>query len=72
MRWVDYIIEAMVQLGGDAYYPELYEKVKEIHPGPLSSTWKATVRKTIENHSSDSDNYSDSHFGVNYSPVKLA
>ena len=60
-RWVDWIYEAMMNLGGSASYTELYEEIQKIHPGPLTKSWKATVRRTIETYSSDSDNYRENN-----------
>lgn len=59
--WLDWIVDAMTQLGGDATYEDLYHQIQLIHPGPLSKEWKASVRKTIENYSSDSDNFRETH-----------
>lgn len=55
--WREWIVEAMLVLGGSAVYDDLYHQIQLIHPGPLSKQWKATVRNTIETHSSDSDNF---------------
>lgn len=57
MQWVDYIIRAMQELGGYASYPQLYAKIEEIRRAPFTGQWQATVRRTIENHSSDSENF---------------
>lgn len=60
-RWLDWIVEAMRELDGKAYYPDLYKQIEKNHPGPLSREWKATVRRTVETYSSDSDNYKESN-----------
>ncbi|MEZ0247109.1 MAG: hypothetical protein ACAH09_10780 [Methylophilaceae bacterium] len=59
--WIDYIVDAMIALDGNAVYEDLYYKISLIHPGPLSKEWKATVRRTIETHSSDSDNFREGY-----------
>lgn len=56
--WCDWIVDAFRELGGTATYHQLYEKIRQIRPGPFTSEWKATVRRTIETYSSDSENYS--------------
>lgn len=58
--WVDIIVEAMKSLGGDTIYKELYPEIERIRKEkniPLTPEWKASVRRTIEDHSSDSDNF---------------
>lgn len=55
--WCDWIVQALTDLGGEATYDSLYQRLKEIRPGPFSPEWKATVRGTVECFSSDSDNY---------------
>ena len=59
-NWVDIIILAFENLGGKAKYKDLYleiERLAHLQKRLLTSQWKASVRKTIENHSSDSDNF---------------
>ncbi len=56
MRWIDYVVLAMQNLGGEASYTQLYAEVAKLREGNLAKTWKATVRKTVEDHSSDSGN----------------
>lgn len=59
--WLEWIVEAMTALGGSALYEDLYYRISIIHPGPLTRQWKATVRRTIECHSSDSDNFKENN-----------
>ncbi len=54
--WLDDIIQALTELGGTAHYKDLYKKIEEIRPS-LTPSWQASLRKVIENHSSDSDNF---------------
>jgi len=56
--WREWIVAAFRELGGSATYEQLYERIRLIRPGPFTSEWKATVRRTIETYSSDSENYS--------------
>jgi hypothetical protein len=56
-RWVDEIVSAFKALGGKAKYSELYEYIENTTSRDLPDTWDATVRYTIQLHSSDSDTY---------------
>lgn len=58
--WVNDIIEALNILGGDAKYNDIYQKTEKIrisknrsHPPSI----KATIRRTVEDHSSESANF---------------
>ena len=56
--WLNSIIEAFRNLGGEAKYEELYieiEKIRKSRGFELAASWKAIVRWTIEVHSSDSE-----------------
>lgn len=58
--WVDIIIKAFQNLGGEANYSELYPEIERLRIQEklsLTTQWKASVRRTIEDHSSDSANY---------------
>jgi hypothetical protein len=57
MSWVDYIVKAFHNLGGEASYDELYEELGRLKTRQLTTTQAATVRKEIERKSSDSANY---------------
>lgn len=62
-NWVDEIISAFRVLGGAARYDDLYEYIALTTTRDLTKQWKATVRRTIEDHSSDSKNFrSVDHF----------
>jgi hypothetical protein len=57
MTDLEVIVSILRQHGGQASYSEIYadyEKIREISLTPVK---KATIRKTIEMHSSDSANY---------------
>lgn len=62
--WLDWIVEAMTQLGGNAIYEDLYHQIQLIRPPLFTKQWKASVRKTIENNSSDSDNFGENNQDV--------
>jgi negative regulator of replication initiation len=60
IRWVDDVENALHQLGGSASLHTIYKKVKELRKvggRSLPQSLEATIRRTIEDHSSDSDNF---------------
>lgn len=60
VRWVDDVVLALQFLGGGGVLHEIYKKVEEIRTSTGRSVPKsleATIRRTIEDHSSDSDNF---------------
>ena len=60
MRWVDDIVTALKRLGGQASLDEIYRTTKSIRQGSgrsLPRTFEAVVRRTLEDHSSDSANH---------------
>jgi len=66
-KWIDDIVLAMENLGGQASYEQLYEEVKRTRRSALPKTWKAIVRNQVESYSSDSDNYVPSRQDLFYS-----
>ena len=52
--WVEDIVEYFRELGGQAHYSELYRQIEQNPRRPLGRSWQAVVRRTIEEHSSDS------------------
>lgn len=56
-KWTDDISSALIQLGGLSHYSDLYSKIEEIREGKLSENWRAVVRRTIQQHSSDSESF---------------
>ena len=59
-KWIESIIQAFENLGGEAEYNDLYDEIKRIRLSKginLTKAWTASVRRTIEDHSSDSDNF---------------
>jgi hypothetical protein len=60
IRWVDDVFAAIRRLGGSATLHSIYREVEVIRRTAGRSVPKsldATVRRTIEDHSSDSDNH---------------
>lgn len=53
MNWVDYVEQALTNLGGMATLSEIYAEVERIRSEPFAETWQATIRRTLQNHSSD-------------------
>lgn len=60
IRWVDDVLEAIRRLGGSATLHSIYKEVEMIRRTGGRSVPKsldATIRRTLEDHSSDSANY---------------
>lgn len=57
MRWKDEIVNALKALGGIASYHDIYNQIQLTTSRNLTSEWQATIRREIENHSSESNNY---------------
>lgn len=60
IRWIDDVVEAFRKLGGESDLAPIYKAVERIRSdrGEKSiKTVEATIRRTIEDHSSDSDNF---------------
>ena len=60
MRWIDDVLQAFDELGGEAPLHVLYDKVRTIRAAAgrtLPTTTDAIVRREVENHSSDSEAY---------------
>ncbi len=52
--WSEDIELALTNLGGIASLSDIYDEVKKVREGPYPESFKATIRGTIENNSSDS------------------
>lgn len=68
--WVDEVVSAINALGGVAHYSDIYAKIEKNTTRRLGKEWKAVVRRTIEEHSSDttckkSANFADLFFSAN-------
>ncbi len=60
IRWVDDVFEAIRRLGGSATLHSIYKEVEKIRRNAgrsVPKTLDATIRRTLEDHSSDSANY---------------
>lgn len=55
--WVEDIVQALKNLGGQASLGQIYIEVKKIRTETLSANWQASIRERIEAHSSDSHNF---------------
>jgi len=55
--WVEDIIQALINLGGQAPYSQIYEEVKRVRKGPFPTSWQFVIQGTIETHSSDSKKF---------------
>lgn len=60
MAWLDEVVEALKELGGTAHLKDIYAQVLKrgkMQQNIATSDWKATIRQTIEDHSSDSKSF---------------
>jgi len=68
IRWVDDIIAALRDLGGEATLADIYDAVRirrKTGGRSITREYKATIRRTLEDHSSDSANHrSDDLFAL--------
>ncbi len=55
--WLDDIVRAVENLDGKATLAQIYDELSLIRPNTLVGSWEATVRRTIETHSKDSQNF---------------
>lgn len=53
--WLDEVIDAFQELGGDAPNPVLHNKIQERNVMNFTKRWKGTVEKAITRNSSDSN-----------------
>ena len=56
-RWLDDVVDAFRELNGIATYSQLYPAVQRRRKGQLPPNWEASVRREVEQHSSDSQAY---------------
>jgi len=56
-KWIDEILEIYEEFGGIVHYDDVYRRVQERNNMDLAANpnWKAAVRRTVEQHSSDSE-----------------
>lgn len=57
MTQLEYIVQALRNLGGKGTYGEIYAEFERVSGIALTPGRKAGIRKNIEDHSSDSMNY---------------
>jgi Apea-like HEPN len=57
LSWKDEIVDALTALGGKASLSQLYSQIENHTHRTLAETWQATVRYTLQIHSSDTDSY---------------
>lgn len=53
--WKDEVVTALTELGGKAYLYEIYSYIEKHTNRDLSDRWRATVRYTLQLHSSDTE-----------------
>ena len=63
----DQIVQALESVGGVATLEEIYSLVGAVQTDGLSDGQKAGIRKTIEDHSSDSSNWNGTRPDMFYS-----
>ena len=57
--WVEDIVRAITNLGGQAPLTQIYEEVKRIRQGPLPKMWEHIIQDTIYQHSSDTQKFQE-------------
>jgi hypothetical protein len=60
VRWVDDVRSALVMLGGEGDLPDIYRLVRGIRERAsrtIATNFEATIRQTIQSHSSSSKNF---------------
>ena len=55
--WLDDIMIALRNLGGEAHLSKIYKEVSKVRKGKLNPTWESTIRRELETNSSDSESY---------------
>jgi len=58
--WVEDIVRAITNLGGQAPLTQIYDEVKRIRQGPLPKMWQHIIQDTIYQHSSDTQKFQGS------------
>lgn len=68
MTILEYIIQALTNLGGKAHYSDLYDEFERISGKRVDRIMKASIQSVIQRHSSDSTQYAgkkDIFYSVN-------
>jgi len=55
--WVEDIVRAITNYGGQATLTQIYDEVKRIRQGPLPKMWQHIIQDTIYQHSSDTQKF---------------
>ena len=57
MTYKEQIIQSLEQLNGHGYLSDIYRVFEELYTDSLPKSWKANIRATLEDFSSDSNRY---------------
>ena len=71
MRWINYIVQALENLDGEAKYQDIYEEVRKLKEKDrikLPTHWKAIIKGRIENHCEEVDGYIEGYPSLFYPP----
>ena len=55
--WTEEIVGALKVLNGEAHLSDIYEQIETTTLRELPKSWKATIRYTLQTHSSDTESY---------------
>jgi hypothetical protein len=55
--WKDEVRNALEALGGEAHLSEIYDHIEDTTSRKLAETWRATVRRTLQRYSSDTETF---------------
>ena len=55
--WVEDIVQALINLGGQAHRKKILEEIKRIRKEPLPERLAEVIQRTIQDHSSDSTGF---------------
>lgn len=55
--WVEDIVKALKNLGGQASLTQIYDEVKRIRTSPITPTFEATIRRELQSRSAESINF---------------
>lgn len=61
--WLEDVTAAITKIGGKGSLDEIYNAVLITRSQKLSKNWRAIVRRTIEENSSDSDAFKNKNNG---------
>ena len=57
MTDLEYVITALKNLGGEASLTDIYKEYGKLSGVPLTDSKKASIRRTIQSHSSDTKSF---------------